>query len=192
MQETQVTSAGLAHFRNHNIEWLDLNERFDKVSIPVVQGFKKLKYVGLPYVDTNIWMAALNGNSSLVALDCNRTSIDSQGAAHLATMPNLKLLDLTSTGIATPGWVEVSRMKSLKYLAVGNSGGVTDEDLKNLAKLTTLNTLIISTTSPLPSVAELRKSLKSCQIKQGRGSEVWTPLTAGAAWSALTDAPPNQ
>jgi len=192
LQETQVTSAGLAHFRNHNIEWLDLNERFGKESIPVVQGFKKLKYLGLPNVDTNIWMAALNGNTSIVALDCNRTSIDSQGAAHLATMPNLKLLDLTSTGVSTPGWTEVSRMKSLKYLALGSSGGVTDEGLKSLAKLTTLKTLIVSTTSPFPFVEELRKSLKDCQIKQGRGSEVWTPLTAGAAWSALTNAPPRE
>ena len=118
-------------------------------------------------------VAALRGVS---AVNIKNSSITDRGIAHLAgigeTLRELRLTGarITDAGLAS---LDAAELKALKSLHLDNSRGsaVTDDSLPHLARLTTLEVLVVSNAFISKAGAErLQSELPNCRVTVGRSS----------------------
>jgi internalin A len=80
--------------------------------------------------------------STLVRLECGRTSVTDAGLVHLEGLKNLSFLDLEETNVSDAGLRHLKGLKSLSALSLRGTR-VTDAGLKHLEGLTSLRLLTI-------------------------------------------------
>jgi hypothetical protein len=84
---------------------LDLPKFASPAAVDIVGSMPNLKHLGLPYGTADEWARAVAALPSVTEINAYRAKISDAGLAHLASMPQLKILDLRDNPV-TPAAVE--------------------------------------------------------------------------------------
>lgn len=153
----KVTAAGLREFAKTN--------RVVKLTIPrklkgnaaVVPLFPKVRCVHVPLHETNEFIAALRGNTSIVVVSCYRAIVSEQSLAILAELPNLKSLTLRAHDFITaaPTFEAPGAFPVLEHLSIDGITGdhsIPPSSLSPLKRLKKLKTISVGIPGERPEL----------------------------------------
>jgi eukaryotic-like serine/threonine-protein kinase len=119
---------------------------------------------------TDAGLAHLKGCRALQRLDLAGAPINGSGLMHLRDLPDLRRLHIGGPQLNELFLVELAGLKKLERLGLSKYV-LSTQALQSLAQLSQLRELDLSDTKLAPKqLADLKKALPNCQIKQGSGA----------------------
>lgn len=161
--------------------------------LPLAQGINLLDVSFLSSADkvTDAQLADLAPIAQQIySLNLANTKITDAGLAHVASLPNLRVLHLEKTGIGDAGLAHLKSLSNLEYLNLYGTQ-VTDAGLANLEGLKNLKNLYLWQSQATDAGAQkLQAALPECKIDTGwKEPAPAAPAAAPAAPAAEPAAP---
>ena len=130
----------------------------------------------------------------LRVLDLFATAVDDSALVHLTSLVELRELELSLANVTDPGLVHIAGLPRLEKLAIDSHAGfskpiITDEGLKTIARLRTLESLSLVGASVTPSaVRELESALPRLGTVRREGGDLTSPVVPPRTTAVPPDA----
>lgn len=146
LQHAQVSGKGLATLSKlTRLHTLFLGPSFTDADVPTLMAFPNLQRLDLTGARlSDASLATLARIGTLQEISLAKTKVSDPLWKAFKGLPQLRYLDVSETAISAQGWKTIEGFESLQVLAVSPSGRLQARDLKPLARLLRLHTIIIN------------------------------------------------
>lgn len=137
----------------------------DDLSLLALLDPDDIQYLDLTYLNKEEELVHIKHLTGLLGLNLQNTWITDVGIAHLSGFSNLSELKIDATYITNNGLASLSNLGNLKKLSLKDINGVSDNGLKYLAELTSLEALILPYTISDNGLAYLKNLTKLKELE---------------------------